>query len=988
LQAYLSFLYICDMRFLLFFICIVFFLNAKIASAQLLLTKAPIEGAFLARNLKTNSAIVPIQGKVTDPSISSFYIRIYQSGVLIHTRKVPFKFINGEAEINQWLSLPSGKYIYKINFELIGSSTISYSINNIIVGDVYLIQGQSNAVAASYQAFDKSFYDTFCLSFGSSSTNGAVVESDTNWYPTNADNYYSKGTVGQWGAVMAKLLVDSFSIPICLLNGAVGGTRITQHQMDQSNPENLSTIYGRLLYRVRKAKYENNIRGIIYFQGESDGTLATQHDTLFQKLHQSWLHDYPGFEKLYVIQVRSGCGNPSIQLRDVQRRFEDSLVNCKSVSANGLNGHDGCHYRFDLGYKQMGVQMAALIGRDYYGSKRKNIDPPHIKSCHFSNSTKTEITLEMRNSSDDLYIDTLFHQLFGIEGDPGVTITKGELINNKIVLQLSQSSCKIIGLTYDGLPYKRAWVKNSLDMGLISFYNVPIIQLSPTKSNTACKNTTVTLSAPFIDGCTYTWKRIATNVISQGRELKIVATKDEEFTLFINYDKSVCKQKDTFEVRLYTDSINIPVLGPDRTICFGKNWRFEPDTFGFDHFLWQGARAPLNSFDYLSDTTETIGLIAQSRAGCTYKDECQVFLSIPKVILPDDTIVCPNEKILVSITDTFSNYYWNDKIGNDSFYAESGLLVLRVIDRQNCEASDTMKIDNYEVASKIEVPNALCFGTTSIIYKKEYINSWFKDSDTIGDSLVLSSPSTFLLHIIDLNYCSTFDSFHIKAMPLPVFELGKDSGLCSNTELLIQLPQGSYKYYWNNKMVLSPEILIIEAGSYSAIIVDTNACYYGDSINFIPYASPSLDQFFDSILCENEKWMLPLNPALLYTINGQSVFNSVTFQSEGTYRIYATNKYNCASKKNIDIRFKKCELLTPFFTINPLQIYPNPSLGLVIIVNSSHKMLAGELFSINGEFVRSIDLSPGENILNLKNQKASIYQLRIDSSVYRIVKMD
>lgn len=976
------------MRNIIFLLVVFLFLSIESTSAQINLTKAPRQGAFLARNIKTNSAIVAIQGNVTDPSATSFYIRIYQSGALLYKRRVSLSFSSGVAHFNQWFNLPSGKYTYRIDYELIGNSNVSFSTDDIMVGDVYLIQGQSNAVASSFQAFDKSYNNVYCRSFGTSSNNAASVQADTNWYPANADYSLTKGAVGQWGAVMAKLLVDSFSIPVCILNGAVGGTTIGQHQRDQSNPENLSTIYGRLLYRVRKAEFENNIRAILYFQGESDGSLATRHDTLFQKLHQHWMNDYPGFEKLYVIQVRSGCGAPSIQLRDVQRRFEDSLINCKVVSANGLNSHDGCHYGFENGYKLLGVQMSALIGRDFYGSLRKNIDPPNIKSCYYSNAKKTEITLEMKNAFDDLYVDSLFHQLFKVEGDANVTITKGALIDHKIVLQLNQSSCNITGLTYDGLPLKRAWVKNSLGMGLISFYNVPILQLSPQEKYAACKNSTVTLKAPWMDGCTYTWIRKSTKNTSQGLEIKVNATEDAQFTLLIHYDKSVCKQIDTFEVSIETDSIHIPDLGLDRTICFGDSLLFAPDTLGFDHFIWQGSGDTLHSFVYWSDRSETIELMAQSSMGCTYVDQCKVFQRVPKVVLPKDTIICLAEKIMVAVADTFAQYYWNNVPGKESYYSEAGTLVLRVLDSSNCQASDTMIIDHFKAALSIARPNALCEGKTTTIFKNRAIHSWYMGSTELGDSLILRSPSNTPLQFIDTNFCSTHDTLVIEAWPLPFFDLGNDSGFCSDGELWIQLPVGPYQYYWNDELLASPGIMVNKEGRYEAMLVDSNSCEYSDSIAIESYGLPSLDQFFDSTLCENEKWIISLPADIQYTLNGRVVFDSITFQSEGMYRIEATNEYHCVSKKTIDIQFKKCDLRVPSLVKNQLYIYPNPTSGRLTVVNSSAQQLNGNLYSTTGEWIRLIVLWPGENVLDFEHLDANIYLLKMEGQVYRIFKMN
>jgi len=76
--------------------------------------------------------------------------------------------------------------------------------------------------------------------------------------------------IGYWGMELARRLVANQRIPIRILNGAVGGTRIDQHQRNPDNPQDLTTIYGRLLWRVSEAKLTHGIRAILWHQGEND----------------------------------------------------------------------------------------------------------------------------------------------------------------------------------------------------------------------------------------------------------------------------------------------------------------------------------------------------------------------------------------------------------------------------------------------------------------------------------------------------------------------------------------------------------------------------------------------------------------------------------------------------------------------------------------------------------------------------------------------
>jgi hypothetical protein len=62
-----------------------------------------------------------------------------------------------------------------------------------------------------------------------------------------------KAELGWWGMKLAERLLESQKIPIFIINGAVGGTRIDQHQRSFTDPADLNTIYGRTLWRVQQA---------------------------------------------------------------------------------------------------------------------------------------------------------------------------------------------------------------------------------------------------------------------------------------------------------------------------------------------------------------------------------------------------------------------------------------------------------------------------------------------------------------------------------------------------------------------------------------------------------------------------------------------------------------------------------------------------------------------------------------------------------------
>ena len=110
---------------------------------------------------------------------------------------------------------------------------------------------------------------------------------------------------------LAKRLLASQKMPIFLINAAVGGTRIDQHQRDAANPTDLTTIYGRMLWRVQQAKLTHGIRGILWHQGENDqgsdgptgGFGWESYQPLFVEMAAAWKQDFPNVQHYYVFQI-------------------------------------------------------------------------------------------------------------------------------------------------------------------------------------------------------------------------------------------------------------------------------------------------------------------------------------------------------------------------------------------------------------------------------------------------------------------------------------------------------------------------------------------------------------------------------------------------------------------------------------------------------------------------------------------------------------
>jgi hypothetical protein len=971
-------------------IYLILFLTLSIPSivlGQVNYSHSPSEGAFIPRNPVTNKALYDLKGEVTDNSYNSLKVSIFKSGKFQKSYTLSLKFSGNTAPFKVPLQLDAGKHFYKLIYEFTGGKTHADTVDGILVGDVYLIQGQSNAVAASYQTFNTAYNDTFLRSFGTSSTNGNAVLPDTHWYPMTGSAWYNKGSVGQWGAVMAKTLLDSFGIPICILNGAVGGTRITLHTPIPGNSEYIYSIYGRLLYRVRKAGLQNNIRAILYYQGESDGSKAQLHDSLFRVVYNNWNKDFRRFEKLYVVQVRSGCGAPSLQLREVQRQFEFTLGKCQTVSANGLNGHDGCHFKFTNGYELLGQQIANLVGRDFYGSKKVNIDPPNIKNCYYSNADQTEVTINMQNKEDSLFTDPNFHTLFKLEGDPITSITSGTLKDNKVVLTLSNSSCKITGLSYDGLLRVQPWVKNSTQMGLISFYNQPIHSHLVKSLYSGCRKSNITLGEDSISGCNYRWERIATGKKYSSAKINILADTFEKFSLIISYSQTSCKSSDTLTISMAPDHVTIPELGPDKTICKGDSVQFNPLATGFLSFSWSQDTNTVNSWVYSSSRKGKIQLRAFSNFGCTYKDSVNIDVSDPQIKLSADLTICTGTDTLISVPKTFSSYEWNGSSGISSKRLGIGTHILEVQNSFNCRARDTMKIFEFHIAPKLNIHESICEGDFKFINRPAHYASWQINGINQDDSIKLIPPNSIPLTLTDSNACKYSDTIWSKQLALPVFDLPHDTGYCSGSDIILSMPQGMKSYIWNDSTLPSNDVTISTEGKFVAHIFDDNNCTSTDSILIAEYPLPDLKSFHDTILCIGEVWRVLLPTNTTYTFNSTPHKDSFVFKTEEVVNIEAQSDKGCISDKNVNIGYINCDVsLSDLLRSRGLKVYPVPFHESLTIVNESQDSFKAILINSIGQKVIETTISLGMNRLEVETLPKGIYFLKIGGTSLSVLK--
>ncbi len=444
-----------------------------------------------------DSATVTIAGDVIVNHYHKVIYTLYKNGVLIDSTVDNLHYSGGKAAFLQQYSIHAEKSLYRFKMYIYKQQATEIMLaDSICSGDVFLIDGQSNAVAAlNGPGADPA--NVWVRSFGSENSTASICASDTSWGLGNGTVANNHLSIGVWAMRLGKIITDSTGIPVCFINGARNGTRIIEH-LPYANHTDMNSNYGCMLYRTTKAGVATSVKGIFWYQGESDtDTSWMQYENRFNILYNAWQQDYPSVTGIYIIQTRPGCisSTKSLyhqQLRESLRRISLNYSLVSMIPTVGLPDFDGCHFR-TVGYQQLSQRIYNLLCDNIYNKPTiSGSDPPKILQAFYSNNSNTKISLVFDQAVAWPALMNGYDLKDYIYLNSSVLVTGGYASGDTINLLLSASSnadkiSYLPGINYSGSNnvYMGPWLLNNNGLGVPSFFQIPV-------SNSLGINTSVT----------------------------------------------------------------------------------------------------------------------------------------------------------------------------------------------------------------------------------------------------------------------------------------------------------------------------------------------------------------------------------------------------------------------------------------------------------------------------------------------------------------
>ncbi len=479
------------LTFLLIFI-------VSISYGQVTFTTVPLDKQLVGRDVVTNLGDVIIEGEVNNVGVTynAIEIKLYRDGIVQNTstQTQTLTFTGNLAPFN--FSIPIIAELHNYSIKIYGKQgttlTLEKEVVDIVAGDVYIIQGQSNAVAYSFgEDFpdpDVFNHSQFIRVYANGTSDEADLQANDNWYEGQGGLWIdANGNTGMWGQKLAKTLVDTHNIPIAIFNSAHPGEVISFFEPD-SDPNTPFTFlgrnYGKLYYRLNKTGLTNKVRGVFWSQGEANGstngnTSIVDYKSSFINLKNNWLTHYPTIERFYVFQTKNGdCDGDLHLIKEAQRQlaFEDPAVSIIPTASFTHRG-DNCHFNYANGYEIFANRLFSLVNRDLYGvSTAVEIDAPMIQSATLVNSTTLEIetdaiTLSIATVAEDFLLED------ASQVDITNTITSIAVFGSKIIFTLSADPGANATISYLAQAGGVAgnFITNSNGLEIICFYRYPIV---------------------------------------------------------------------------------------------------------------------------------------------------------------------------------------------------------------------------------------------------------------------------------------------------------------------------------------------------------------------------------------------------------------------------------------------------------------------------------------------------------------------------------
>ncbi len=213
-----------------------------------------------------------------------------------------------------------------------------------------------------------------------------------------------------------------------------------------------------------------------------------------------------------------------------------------------------------------------------------------------------------------------------------------------------------------------------------------------------------------------------------------------------------------------------------------------------------------------------------------------------------DTIVCPNESVLLNAIDSNCvqcSWLWDDN-SIDSLRqvnpSQNTTYTVTLVDGVGCSWSDDIQIDVFATTLLDLGPDLSVCGTDTDLGEGTLTGldyRWSTGQNT--PAIYIDSAARYRLEVTDANGCTAIDSIELDVFPLPTVHLGNDTAICRGASLTLDAGNPGAAFFWSLPIPAGQVITDVPTAprDYAVTVVDANSCAASDTLRLLTlYEAP------------------------------------------------------------------------------------------------------------------------------------------------------
>ncbi|MEO5998361.1 MAG: gliding motility-associated C-terminal domain-containing protein [Chitinophagaceae bacterium] len=423
----------------------------------------------------------------------------------------------------------------------------------------------------------------------------------------------------------------------------------------------------------------------------------------------------------------------------------------------------------------------------------------------------------------------------------------------------------------------------------------PVINLG--NDTSVCQNALPLTIGQTVTGASYVWQDGSTNstfsVTGSG-------------TYWVKATINGCSASDTIVISAPPSSVFS--LGADTTICSTAPYTLKANITAASYLWNTGA----NTQSITVSSSGKYWCKVNAGTACSFSDTIEITISSPVIFsLGKDTVICQNAlPLTIGQTVTGASYVWQDGSTNSTFSVTGSGTYWVKATINGCSASDTIFITaSPSSVFSLGADTTICSTGPYTLKANIAAGSYLWNSGANTQSITINSRGVYWCEINRGTGCSYSDTIKVEFAPPIVFSLGKDTLICQNTPLLLDVTNSGDTYSWQDNSK-QPQYLVTKSGTYY-VAVTKGGCTKSDSI-VVTYGTQLLpDLGVDKSICPGESLLLDPNvTATSYLWQDGSTNRTFRVTQPGTYKVQVISQCGISTDEVI-VSTGACKLMIP-----------------------------------------------------------------------------